>query len=186
MKIVLKNVRAAFLKVFKAEAVNGGDKPVFGGSWLIEPTDPQIKMIEKAMEEVAKEKWGAKAPGIMKEMKAGGKLCLKDGNSKASYDGFEGMMFVSSTSATRPLTLDRQKNPLTEEDGVLYSGCYVNVSLELWAQDNQFGKRINAQLGGVQFVKDGDAFGGGGSAADEADFEDLGDGADGEDFGDLT
>lgn len=182
MKIVLKNVRAAFLKMFKAEAVNGGDKPVFGGSWLIEPNDPQIKMIEKAMDEVAKEKWGAKAPGIMKEMKSGGKLCLKDGDSKASYEGFEGMMFVSSSTATRPLALNRDKSPVTEEDGVLYSGCYVNVSLELWAQDNAYGKRINAQLGGVQFVKDGDAFSGGGSAADEADFEELADGADADDL----
>jgi len=177
MKIKLQNVRAAFLKVFKAEAVNGGDKPVFGGSFLLAPTDAQIKTIESAMAQVAKDKWGVKADGIMKEMKAGGKLCLKDGNSKASYDGFADMMFVSATSATRPLTLGRDKAPLTEADGVLYSGCYVNVSMELWAQDNQYGKRINAQLGGVQFAKDGDAFGGGGSAADEDDFDAL-DGAD--------
>lgn len=182
MKIVLKNVRAAFLKVFKAEAVNGGDKPVFGGSWLLDPKDPQIKMIEDAMKAVAKDKWGAKADGIYKEMKSGGKLCLKDGDSKASYEGFEGMMFVSSSTATRPLALNRDKSPVTEEDGVLYSGCYVNVSLELWAQDNSWGKRINAQLGGVQFVKDGDAFSGGGSAADEADFEELADGADADDL----
>lgn len=181
MKIKLQNVRAAFLKVFKAEAVNGGDKPVFGGSFLLEPSDAQIKTIESAMSQVAKDKWGAKADGIMKEMKAGGKLCLKDGNSKASYDGFADMMFVSATSATRPLTLGRDKTPLTEADGVLYSGCYVNVSLELWAQDNQYGKRINAQLGGVQFTKDGDAFGGGGSAADEDDFDAL-DGADADDL----
>jgi len=182
MKLKLTNVRAAFLKCFKAEAVNGGDKPVFGGSWLISPDDPQIKVIKEALAAVAKEKWGAKAAGVLKELEAGGKLCLKNGDSKASYEGFEGMMFISSTSAVRPLTLDRQKNPVTEEDGVLYSGCYCNVSLELWAQDNSFGKRINAQLGGVQFYKDGDAFSGGGTAADESDFEDLGEGADAEDL----
>ena len=182
MKLKLQNVRGAFLKVFKAEAVNGGDKPVFGASWLLDPKDPQNKTIKDALMEVAKEKWGAKAAGIMKELEAGGKLCYKNGDSKASYEGFEGMMFISSTSSVRPLTLDRQKNPVTEEDGVLYSGCYCNVSLELWAQDNQFGKRINAQLGGVQFVKDGDAFSGGGTAADESDFDDLGEGSDADDL----
>jgi|SRR6185503_3094844 len=182
MKLKLTNVRAAFLKVFKAEAVNGGDKPVFGASWLIDPKDPQIKTIEEAIKAVCKEKWGAKADAIYKELKSGGRLCLKDGDSKASYEGFEGMMFISSTSAVRPLALNRDKTPLVEEDGVLYSGCYCNVSLELWAQDNQYGKRINAQLGGVQFYGPGDAFSGGGVAADESDFDDLGDGTDADDL----
>ena len=181
MKIKLQNVRAAFLKVFTAEAVNGGDKPVFGSSFLIDPKDPQIKMIESAMAQVAKDKWGAKADAILTEMKVGGKLCLKDGNSKASYDGFANMMFISATTATRPLALNRDRSHLTEADGVLYSGCYVNATVELWAQDNQYGKRINAQLGGVQFFKDGDAFGGGGSAADENDFDAV-DGADADDL----
>jgi len=43
----------------------------------------------------------------------------------------------------------------------------------LWAQDNQFGKRVNAELLGVQFVRDGEPFGGGKPATPE-DFEDLG------------
>ena len=178
MKIKLSNVRAAFLKIWNAEFVNGGDVATFGCSFLLDPADPQVKMIKDAMASVAKEKWGAKAPAILKEMEAGGKLALKSGDSKASYDGFEGMMFISATSKTRPLALNRDKSPLTEADGVLYSGAYVNCSLELWAQDNSWGKRINAQLGGVQFFKDGDAFAGGGSAADEDDFDALEDGAD--------
>lgn len=181
MKIKLTNVRGAFLKLWTAETVNGGDKAVFGGSFLLDPTDPQIKMVEDAMLQVAKAKWGAKADAIYKEMKAGGKLALRDGDSKASYDGFEGKKFISATTATRPLTLNRDKSPVTEQDGIIYSGCYVNVSMELWAQDNSWGKRINAQLGGVQFFKDGDSFGGGGSAADEDDFDAL-DGADADDL----
>lgn len=180
MKIVLKNVRCAFLKVFKAEAVKGSDKKTFGGSFLLDPTDPQVAAINKAINETAKEKWGAKADAILKQMRAADKVCLHDGATKAQYDGFDGMLFVSATSPTRPLALNRDKTPVTEEDGTLYSGCYVNASIELWAQDNDFGKRVNAQLGGVQFVRDGDHFGAG-SAADENDFDDLGEGADTED-----
>lgn len=175
MKFKLQNVRAAFLQVFTAKAVNGEGDPAFGCSFLLAPTDPQVKALEAACLQVAKEKWGAKADQVFKQMKAGDKLCLHDGDTKAQYEGFEGMMFVSTRTKTRPLTLNRDKSPVTESDGVLYSGCYVNASIELWAQDNQFGKRINAQLGGVQFVRDGDAFSGGGSAADEDDFDDLGD-----------
>ncbi|MDQ9777799.1 DUF2815 family protein, partial [Acinetobacter baumannii] len=43
---------------------------------------------------------------------------------------------------------------------------------ELWCQDNNYGKRINASLRGVQFLKDGEAFAGGGIASED-DFEDL-------------
>ena len=180
MKLKLKNVRVAFLKVFKAEAVKGSDKKTFGATFLIDPKDPQLKAINEAIAQTAKDKWGAKADAVLKQMKAADKLCLHNGDTKAQYDGFENMMFVSSSTPTRPLAFDRNKQPVAEEDGVLYSGCFVNASLELWAQDNDFGKRINAQLGGVQFVKDGDAFGAG-SAADEDDFDDLGEGSDAED-----
>jgi hypothetical protein len=80
---------------------------------------------------------------------------------------------VSSRNKVRPLVLDRDKSPLTQSDGRPYAGCYVNGSIELWCQDNAYGKRINATLRGVQFYKDGEAFAGGGSAtADE--FDDLG------------
>jgi hypothetical protein len=68
--------------------------------------------------------------------------------------------------------LHSDKTPLTEADGKPYAGCYVNASIELWAQDNNYGKRVNASLGGVQFARDGDAFAGGG-AASEDEFDDL-------------
>ena len=65
-----------------------------------------------------------------------------------------------------------------EADGLPYSGCYVNASIELWAQDNNYGKRINASLRGVQFYRDGDAVAGGGGPASEDEFDDLAEGAD--------
>ena len=49
--------------------------------------------------------------------------------------------------------------------------------IDIWAQDNNFGKRVNASLGGVQFLRDGDAFAGGGVAAPD-DFDDISEGAD--------
>lgn len=178
MKLVLKNVRLAFLKCWKAETVNGEGEPAFSASMILGPDHPQIKEINEAIEATAKAKWGAKTEAVMKQMRAQDKLALHNGDTKAQYDGFEGNFFIAARTKTRPLTINRDKSPTTEEDGVLYSGCYANVSIELWAQDNNYGKRINAQLGGIQFLKDGDAFSGGGSAADENDFDELADGAD--------
>lgn len=182
MKIKLQKARLSFPNLFVAtkQDVESSNPPTFSAGFLLDPKDPQIKMVEDAMVQVAKDKWGAKWEQVYKAMAASDKLALHNGDSKAQYAGYEGMMFINANNPTRPLVLDRDKSPLTAEDGKPYGGCYVNVSLELWAQDNKFGKRINASLGGVQFVKDGDRFGGG-SSADESDFDELDDGADADD-----
>ena len=68
--------------------------------------------------------------------------------------------------------IDVNKSPLTEQHGKPYSGCYVNAFVEFWTQDNNYGKRVNATLLGVQFYRDGESFSGGG-VADTDDFDDL-------------
>lgn len=178
MEIKLPNVRLAFPNLFRPQSVQGSD-PKYGASFLIDPDTKAgsklVAQIEDAMVEVANAKWGDKADKILKGLKKQGRVCLRDGDEKAEYDGFEGMMFVSATNAAKPTVTDRDPNEeLTQADGKPYGGCFVYGYIELWAQDNDYGKRINASLKGVQFYKDGDAFSGGGVAKVE-DFEDLSD-----------
>ena len=172
MIVKLNNVRLCFPQLFEAKTVNGEGKPAFSAAFLIDPTDPQLEVLNKAIEAVAKEKWGAKSDAMLKTIRAADKTCLHSGDLKANYDGFEGMMYVSARNALRPLVVDVNKAPLTAEDGKPYAGCYVNASVELWTQDNNYGKRVNATLRGVQFYKDGESFAGGGVASDD-DFDDL-------------
>ena len=173
MKITLSGVRLAFPVLWEAKTVNGEGEPAFSASFLLDPKHPAVKQIEEAVEKIGKDKWGGKWVAIKKEMAAKDRLPLHDGDAKSSYTGFEGMLYVSARNKTRPLVIDRDKSPLTQSDGKPYAGAYVNASIELWPQDNNYGKRINASLRGVQFLKDGEAFAGGGAAgADE--FEDLG------------
>lgn len=113
--------------------------------------------------------------------KSGNKICFIDGDAKAEYEGFEGNMALSATNRQHPTVVDKDRSPLTEADGVVYAGCYVNAVVEIWAQDNQWGKRINASLKGVQFYADGNAFAGGGVASVD-DFEDISEGAEAEEF----
>lgn len=176
MKIKLQNVRLAFPDLFEAKTVNGEGEPAFSATFLMEPYHPAVAELRAAFEKVGKEKWGAKWPNVKKEIEAKDRLALHDGDTKADYAGFEGNLFVSSRNKTRPLVIDRDKSPLTAADGKPYAGCYVHASIELWCQDNAYGKRINASLRGVQFYKDGDAFAGGG-AASEDEFDDIEDGA---------
>ncbi|WP_155814796.1 ssDNA-binding protein, partial [Serratia symbiotica] len=109
------------------------------------------------------------------------KICLHDGDEKAEYEGYPGNKFFSASNKARPRIVDRDNTILVQADGRPYAGCYVNAVIDIWAQDNKFGKRINASLGGVQFYQDGDAFAGGGIASED-DFGSLEDGADAGEF----
>jgi hypothetical protein len=129
-------------------------------------------------------KHGAKAAGILKQIRNNpNKFSFQDGDTK-SYDGYEGMMALSAKSGVRPLVIDRDRSPLTEADGKPYAGCYVNASVEFFCYDSS-GVGVSASLAGVQFVRDGDAFGGG-AAAKADEFDDLGEGADADDMNDLV
>jgi hypothetical protein len=172
MKIKLNAVRLSFPQLFEAKTVNGEGKPAFSAAFLISPKDPQIAMINTAITTVAAEKWGAKADAILKTIRAADKTCLHSGDLKSNYDGFEGMMYISARNPLKPSVVDTNRSPLVAEDGRPYAGCYVNAVLELWTQDNNYGKRVNATLMGVQFYKDGESFVGGG-VADADDFDDL-------------
>lgn len=177
MKIKLENVRLAFPQLFEAKTVNGEGEPAFSASFILPPSHPAIAQLKQAFDKIGAEKWGAKWPSVKKEIEAKDRTALHDGDTKADYSGFPGNFFVTSRNKTRPLVIDRDKSPLTAQDGRPYAGCFVNASVELWCQDNNYGKRINASLRGVQFTKDGEAFAGGGAASDD-EFDDLGEGAD--------
>lgn len=178
MKVTVKFVRLAFGQgVFVPKEPDEGDGPAkFQCKGLIEPDDPQVKLFRAAEDKVAAEKWTpAKAPAIMKGLRAQDRTAIHDGNNKSNWEGFEGMLYINASSEKRPSVkdLDGVTN-LVLSDGKIFSGVYVNLLIELWAQDNKFGKRINASLRGVQYVKIGDAFSGGGSApADDEEFENL-------------
>ncbi len=174
MRLLLRDVRLAFPSIWKATSPAGGGEAAFSASFLLPPTHKQLPEIKEAMFTVATKKWTSKASAIYKALEASDKLALHDGDTKSEYDGFEGNLFISTRSKIRPTVFDGQRNELSEADGKPYSGCYVNASIELWAQDNQFGKRINAQLRGVQFLRDGDAFAGGSRPADADEFDELG------------
>lgn len=181
MKLKLNNVRLAFPVLFEAKTVNGEGKPAFSASFLMDPADPQVKALNQAIEQVAKDKWGAKADAQLKAIRLADNGVIHDGDKKPEWDGFEGKLYVNLNSAKRPTILDRDRTPLAASDGRPYSGCYVVGIIDVWAQDNGFGKKINATGTGVQFARDGDSFASGAAPASEEAFPDLGVADDGSD-----
>ena len=173
MKIKLKNVRLAFPNLFKPTAGAAGGEAAYNAAFLIPKDHPQIAEIRNAMKEVAKAKWGEKARTMYDLLEKQDNLALHDGDNKEHLGGYAGNYYVNARNKVRPLVMDRNKDELASDSGKPYSGCYVNVVVEFWAQDNQYGKKINASLGGVQFYADGEAFTGGASATAD-DFDDIG------------
>lgn len=171
MNIKLENVRLSFPALFKARAFEDGKTPKFSATFILSKKKHAdlIEEIEEAIQEVIKEKWGKVKPKLKG-------VCLNDGSEKADVDGYgDDVMYIAAHSNSRvPVVSQDPSVPLAEEDGKPYAGCYVNATIRLWAQDNQYGKRINAALRAVQFYRDGDAFGE--KAADaEEEFKDVSD-----------
>lgn len=179
VEVKLTNVRLSFAHIFRAKK-NSSDPeatPKFQASFLIDKSTKEgkrnIARMEEAIEEAMRKKWGDNPPRLKAD-----KICLRDGDDE-DWNGYEGCMYVSANNVRRPTIVDRDRSPLTEEDGKPYSGCYVNAIVRVWAQDNQHGKRVNASLEGIQFVKDGEPFGP--PPLSEDAFDDLGDDEDDED-----
>lgn len=164
--IILKNVRLSFPQIWTAKAYMEGQTAKYSANLLLdkEADAEQIATMKKAIKKEATRAFSGDIP-------KGLKTCLGDGVEKA-YDGYENAMFVSCSSRQRPTIIDRDRTQLVEEDDKPYAGSYVNAAISLWVQNNNFGKRINCNLTGLQFVKDGERFGGGGIKVNDV-FDDI-------------
>lgn len=164
--ITLKNARLSFPQIWTPKAYMEGQTPKFSANFLLDKDkdSAQIDALKSAIKAAAVEGFNGQIP-------KGLKTFLGNGEDKA-YDGYENAMFVSCSARQRPVVIDRDRTPLVEEDGRPYAGCYVNAALSLWVQNNQWGKRVNCNLNAIQFVKDGDSFGGN-SLAVESVFDDI-------------
>ena len=181
MKLQLTNVRLSFPDLFTPRAIDDGE-PRYSAAFILPPDHPQLPEIRAALKQAAIDKWAARGAAQYAALEATDKLCLHNGSTKA-YDGYDGNFFISAASPEDkpPLVLGPDRRPLEKSSGKPYAGCYVNAVVEIWAQDNKFGKRINASLKGVQFARDGDAFSGS-PAATVDDFEDISEGATADDL----
>jgi hypothetical protein len=174
-KIKLNHVRLSFPDIFEAVQYEGKGAFRFNATFLIEPGSENDKLILAAIDRAATEKFGKKKAAVLKSIENNAnKYCYLDGDLK-EYQGYEGMKYLSThrkQEQGRPGVYNRDKSPVTAEDGIVYAGCYVNASVEIYAQDGTYAG-VRAGLVAVQFSADGDSFSGG-SQSNPDDFDDLG------------
>lgn len=154
---VLKNVRISYPKLFTAEAFQNGTGPAkYSASFLLDKTKDaaQIKEIQSAIVALAAVSFKSK------RTPPADKLCLRDGDLSGK-DDYADAWVLSASEASRPNVVDQKRAPLVEDDNAIQPGYFVNAKVRLWVQDNQWGSRVNADLIGVQLVKEGPLLGSG-------------------------
>lgn len=181
MKVVLINVRASFLSIYEPNVQtqdDGSKRETWKANGLIDKEAydsgtamakymgkmmPAKKALAAASAAAKEKKWGDKSkwPKLKPE-----KVFIRDGDLE-DWDGYEGNYYVSANAQLqdKPAVVTNRKNSkgwIPAEPGgagAPYSGCYINMTIVVWAQDNEHGKRVNAQLKALQFREDGEAFG---------------------------
>lgn len=161
-KIKMQNVRLSFPSLFTTGTFGGEDTGKYEATFVLDKVEhaETIKTLQDTINTMMKTE--------LKTKLSADKICLKDGDDMDRPE-FAGKMTIKASTKRRPLVIGRDKAPITEDDNIIYAGCFVNSIISLWCQANSYGKRINAQLDGVQFHKDGDAFGDGGIGVDAFD-----------------
>ena len=185
----IDNVRVDWPNLFKGEQFQGEGKFRCGATLIIDGVHPQLAQVNKAIEEAAKIKFKDKAPAALKAARAKDKICLRDGDLKTKApEGYQGNWVLSANcqggeteaECAKPTVYDANRNKVTDpKDNPIYRGCYVNALVEFYG-DSRFGEAINCTLVGIQFRKDGDAFGSAPARAD--DFDDVTEGAEASEF----
>lgn len=191
-RVQIKGVRISYPHLFARQVKvddNGVEKVGSYGAQFMFPkegSEDAVAALKAAMKAAANKKWGSETgPKLLSGLAKQDRLFLHDGDNKVDDQGdtppeYVGMWYFSANAyTTKPSVFDNRRvggRPveLSENDGRIYAGCYVNVIFDVWAQDKkgEAGKRINAGLSGVQFAADGEPLAGGKAASgDEFDFE---------------
>ena len=109
----------------------------------------------RAIEAVKKDpkalaKWGGSVPKNLKSP-------LRDGDEEKDDENYLGCFFLNANAAEnrRPRIIDRACNEVLDQEEV-YSGCYANVKVGLFAYSASGNKGIGAGLEVIQKVRDGE------------------------------
>lgn len=177
-KVITGKVRLSYANIFEPKSINGSD-PKYSVSIIIPKSDKQqIETIEEAINNaiLAGE---SKLAGKNGKVPSNIKLPLRDGDEDRPDDeNYANSYFLNANSTKAPAVVGLEKDRSTGkaihlgEDDV-YSGCYARVSINFYAFNTNGNKGIACGLGNIQKVEDGERLGGGASAEEDFEFEEV-------------
>jgi hypothetical protein len=164
-KVITGKCRASYVHIFEPHSTNGSE-PKYSISIIIPKSDADtIGKIRAAIEEAKQSgisKWNGKIPPNLK-------LPLRDGDEERPDDpAYADSYFINCNSVEKPGIVDRKRVPITDPT-VIYSGCYIRVSINFYPFNTNGNRGVGAGLGNVQFWCDGDPLNGRVRAEDEFD-----------------
>lgn len=141
-----------------------------------------VGLMPKKTHRAAKDLVKERIEELLKENKvkslASDKKFLRDGDQSGKAE-HEGHYTVSARESRRPPLRNRDNSVVEPEDAdeVFQPGYWGDILIRPWYQNNKFGKRVNAGLSSIQFVKKDEVFGEGRLSDEDLDdtFEDYGD-----------
>lgn len=170
-KVVTGKVRLSYVHVFEPFSQDGDDDGKYSCVLLIPKSDKKtLKKINAAIEAASEagknSKFDGKIPNNLQ-------TTLHDGDEEGDLERnpeYEGHMFMSVSSKTKPGIVDADVNPILDSTEV-YSGCYARVSINAFPYNYKGKKGVSFGLNHIQKIADGDYLGGRSRAED--DFEPI-------------
>ena len=174
------NARLSFPKLVEPQSSAEGGAKKYSADFIFAPDSDFVRQFGQLYSTIAQEKWKEHAGAVMQMIQSDRKLrCFGSGAEKINkktfkpYDGYDGQFYISANNENPPQMINADGSPVDAANTMayqamarkLYGGCYVNVALKLWPQDNKHGRGIRCELVAVQFAADGEAFGEGSADA---------------------
>ena len=168
--MMIRNARIAYPHLFEPRMNQNKTAEEYSCALILDPDEPSTEKLLELVEKVAIDRFGPKAPRLLENKRL--KHPVHDGDEKEDDEAFAGKYYVNCKSRRQPEVVDQSVQPILDPDEV-FGGCYVNVTVGLYAYDQEGGKGVGVGLNNVQLIEKGDRITGAKSAAEE--FEALDD-----------
>lgn len=156
--------RVSYPNVFQMQEYNGNK--AYSITLLFDKT-ADLKQLKADIDAALKAKFGNKIPKEWKNP-------LRDGETKDQPE-YQGMVFASFRcyENQKPRVVDAHNQPIAQESGEFYSGCYARVSYKAKGFDTNGSKGVRLELCNIQKVRDGERLDG--RTTPEQDFDPVDD-----------
>lgn len=167
VQLTLKNVRLAFPHLFEPSSFDG-EQAKYSADLIIKKDHPDAPALKRAFFDAGREtfpndfdKTGVWPRGFHCSLKDADKDTDNSGVILSEkYPEYKGCYILKANSTRKPVVVDRHAQPISEEQGVIYAGCYVYVKVGVNGYTyGKMTKGVKAYLNGVQFFRDGEPLG---------------------------
>lgn len=152
--IKLSRVRLSYPHIVAPAKLMNSNRETYSAAFICNFDQPSRELVSSHLRNMWKSLLKIRDREITNDDIPPAKSFMSNGNHKKQPE-YKGFLIISASESVerRPRVYDKHGN-LTSDPNACYAGCLVNAIIRPWAQDNEFGQRVNAGLVGVQFCSD--------------------------------